>query len=649
MSMKKIAPFGSWASPIGTDKVSSAGTSIAALAVDGEQLYWLEARPLEGGRNVIVERKADGETCDITPEGFNVRTRVHEYGGGAFIIDDGTVYFSNFADQRLYAQTIGTGPRPLTPEGTEPASLRYADAIVDRKRGRLICVREDHRAGGEPINALVAIDLKTGGEGTILFGGTDFISSPRLSPDGSQLAFVTWDHPNMPWDVTSLHVAALSETGTISEITELKQPAPGSITQPRWAPDGRLYFVADWSNWWNLYRYDDGEGTAICAHEAEFASPPWTFGQSSFIFRSPGEAIVSYTSNGAWQLATLDVETGGLNNIGPATSALRSLKSGGDRVYYLADSIEDSNHVFALADDNHLSSINVPVPHGVASGNISRPESIAFQTAEGETAYGFFYPPANDTFGGPEGTLPPLLVKVHGGPTGATSSAFGFKTQYWTSRGFAILDLNYRGSTGFGRAFRQKLYRTWGIADVEDACAGAEYLVRQGRVDGSKLAISGGSAGGLTVLNCLAHYDTFSAGGNFFGVADLKGLAEDTHKFESRYTDYLIGRYPEEIEIYEERSPINSIDKIKTPLLILQGLEDLVVPPSQSEAVFEALTSNGVPVCYIPFEGEQHGFRRAENIERAISAELGFYGHVFDFNPAEDIKPLEIVNADQLG
>lgn len=649
MPSKTAAPFGSWASPIGTDKVSSAGTSIAGLAVDGDRLYWLEARPLEGGRSVIVEREANGETCDITPEGFNVRTRVHEYGGGAFVIDEGTVYFSNFADQRLYAQTIGTDPRPLTPAGPEVASLRYADAVVDRKRGRIICVREDHRAGGEPVNTLVAIDLKTSGEGTILFQGTDFISSPRLSPDGNRLAFVTWDHPNMPWDVTSLHVAALSETGTINGITELAQPAPGSIVQPRWAPDGRLYFVADWTDWWNLYRYDDGKGTPICPLKAEFASPPWTFGQSSFVFRSPGEAIVSYTVNGTWQLATLDVETGVLNEIGETTSVLRSLVGKGDRVYYLSDAIDASNHILALDGENHVSTISVPVPHGVASGNISRPESIAFPTASGETAYGFFYPPANDAFEGPEGTLPPLLVKVHGGPTGATSSAFAFRTQYWTSRGFAILDVNYRGSTGFGRAFRQKLYRTWGIADVEDACAGAEFLVREGRVDGSRLAISGGSAGGLTVLNCLAHHDTFSAGGNFFGVADLRGLAEDTHKFESRYSDLLVGRYPEEIEIYEERSPINSIDKIKTPLLILQGLEDLVVPPSQSEAVFEALKSNGVPVCYIPFEGEQHGFRRAENIERAVSAELAFYGHVFDFSPAEDIKPLEIINADQLG
>ncbi len=646
MTSRQIAPFGSWASPIDASKVSAAGTSIGALTADGDSLYWLEARPLEGGRSVIVERAPDGETRDVTPEGFNVRTRVHEYGGGSYLVSGGTAYFSNFSDQRFYAQRIGSAPQPLTPDDVD---LRFADPVMDKNRNRIICIREDHRGPGEPVNALVAIDLATGGEGSILFEGTDFISSPRLSPDGTSLAFVTWDHPNMPWDVTSLHVGALTEDGDLDEITELSQPVPGAISQPKWAPDGKLYFVADWSNWWNLYRYEKGEGIQIHAHEAEFVAPAWVFGLSNYTFRSPDEAIVSYAKNGLWHLGALSLTSGELTDIGAPHATLGSLVSTKDTICFLADEVDTSTRILGLGEDNFIDTIREPAPTDLAPGMISRPKPVSFPTAGGETAYGFFYPPANEAFEGPDGALPPLLVKVHGGPTSATSSAFGFKTQYWTSRGFAILDLNYRGSTGFGRTFRQKLYKSWGIVDVEDANAGAAYLASMGRVDKSKLAISGGSAGGLTVLNSLAHHDTFSAGGSFFGVADLAALAQDTHKFESRYCDLLIGRYPEDIEIYQERSPINSIDKIKKPLLILQGLEDLVVPPSQSEAVFEALKKNGIPVTYIAFEGEQHGFRRAATIERALSAELSFYGRVFGYEPADRIKAIEIVNGDQLG
>jgi dipeptidyl aminopeptidase/acylaminoacyl peptidase len=646
MTKRKTAPFGSWPSPIGTDKISSAGISTGALSTDGDKLYWLEGRPLEGGRNVIVERSPDGQTRDITPEGFNARTRVHEYGGGSFVVDRGTVLFANFTDQRLYTQKGGSAPQPLTPEGS---NLRYADPVIDRARNRIICVREDHRGQGEPVNTLVAIDLTSGGEGEVLFEGTDFVSSPRMSPDGSRLAFVTWDHPNMPWDVTALHVAELSKDGAITTDIEVKQPVPGSITQPSWAPDGELYFVADWSNWWNLYRFENGTGTCVCEFDAEFAAPAWVFGQANYALRSASEAVVSYSQNGLWHLATLDLGSGELATPGEPHAGLRSLVSGEASVCFLSDASDASTQILSLGADNTTTVLRAAPPSDIPGGSLSRPSAISFPSAKGETAYGFFYPPTHEDYEGPTGALPPLLVSIHGGPTSATSSALSYKIQYWTTRGFAILDLNYRGSTGFGRDFRQKLYRTWGIADVEDACAGAQFLAEQGRVDAAHLAISGGSAGGLTALNALAHHDTFSAGGSFFGVSDLEALAQDTHKFESRYCDLLIGKYPEEKHIYDERSPIHSIEKIRTPLLILQGLDDPVVPPRQSESVFEALQKNKVPVCYIPFEGEQHGFRRAENIERAISAELAFYGKVFGFEPADDIEPLDIVNSDQLG
>lgn len=645
MTHRKAAAFGSWASPIGTDKIASAGISVGALTCDGDTLYWIEGRPLEGGRNVIVARSPNGEIRDITPEGFNARTRVHEYGGGSFIVDDGSIWFANFIDQRLYVQHGDTAPKPLTPEGQ---NLRYADPVIDRARNRLICVREDHRQSGEPTNSLVAIDLTKGGEGVILFEGTDFVSSPRLSPDGSQLAFVTWDHPNMPWDVTALHIADLSEDGGFNNIETVLQPVPGSISQPLWAPDGQLYFAADWSDWWNLYRYENGTGTCVHAAEAEFAAPAWIFGQANYAFRSASEAIVSFTRDGLWHLGSLQLETGELTTIGEPYAGLRSLITTNNSVCFLSDDVDRSSQVESLQGDNTVRTLRATAPSGISTRSLSRPEAIAFPSAKDETAYGFFYPPANEGFKGPDAERPPLLVSIHGGPTSTTSSALNYKIQYWTSRGFAILDLNYRGSTGFGRAFRQKLYCTWGIADVEDACAGAQFLADKGLVDPARLAISGGSAGGLTALNALAHHDTFSAGGSFFGVSNLEALAQDTHKFESRYCDQLIGRYPEEIEVYKARSPITSVDAIKAPLLILQGLEDPVVPPSQSESVFEALKKNGVPVTYIPFEGEQHGFRRAENIERAISAELAFYGRVFGFEPEDDIEPIDIINADRL-
>lgn len=646
MTNRKVAPFGSWASPIGTDKIASAGISVGALTCDGETLYWIEGRPLEGGRSVIVTRTRDGRTRDVTPSGFNARTRVHEYGGGSYVVDSGTVWFVNFADQRLYVQRGGSPPEPLTSKGLD---LRFADPVLDRPRNRLICIREDHRSPGEPINTLVAIDLDTGGDGQILFEGTDFVSSPRLSHDGARLAFVTWDHPNMPWDETALHVAGLSQDGTIETIAEVVQPVAGSITQPLWAPDDQLYFIADWSDWWNLYRYENGTGTCVHALEAEFAAPAWIFGHANYAFRSTAEAIVSYTKKGLWHLGSLQLETGALTPIGNPHAGLRNLTATQTSICFLCDEVQSSTQVQSLNKDNVIKTLRAAAPSGISPGSLSHPQSIAFPSAEGETAYGFFYAPTSTNYEGPEGTRPPLLVSIHGGPTSTTSSALNYKIQYWTSRGFAILDLNYRGSTGFGRAFRQKLYRAWGIADVEDACAGAQFLVREGLVDAGRLAISGGSAGGLTALNALAHHDTFSAGGSFFGVSNLEALAQDTHKFESRYCDQLIGKYPEEKHIYDERSPIYAIEKIRTPLLILQGLEDPVVPPSQSESVFEALQKNQVPVCYIPFEGEQHGFRRAENIERAISAELAFYGRIFGFEPADDIEPLDIVNAGQLG
>lgn len=641
---KTRAPFGSWESPVDAGKVSRAAVGRSDLRSDNGMLYWLEFRPNEGGRSVVVERAADGSERDITPEGFNVRTRVHEYGGGAWIIRDGVIFFSDFTDQRLYRQPVDGEPEALTPENID---LRYADCDVDVTRNQLICVREDHRQEGEPQNTIIAIDLDEPGEGKILFSGSDFVSAPRVSPDGARLVWMSWDHPNMPWDVTTLHLAELGTEG-LSNAETLSQPVPGSVTQPSWAPDSELYFVADWTDWWNIYRWEAGHGKSVSEMEAEFAAPDWNFGNRNILFLSATEAVVSYTSQGQWMLGRLDIATGKLTTIGESYAGVSDLTLLNEDVHFLRTTATETTGVYSLTPDNEINAVRPGDDTGLDEGEISRPRAITFPTTGNEVAHGFYYPPINANFSGPEGALPPLFVKVHGGPTAAASASFSYKTQYWTSRGFAVLDLNYRGSTGFGRTYRHALNGMWGISDVDDAIAGARYLAERGEVDGTKMTISGGSAGGFTVLSALAFHDDFNAGANYYGVSDLEALALETHKFESRYLDQLIGPYPEDISTYKERSPINAIGEIKSPLIVLQGTEDRVVPQRQSEMVVNALRSNNIPVAYLPFEGEQHGFRRAENIERALEAELFFYGRVFGFEPSGDIEPVEIENEDAL-
>jgi dipeptidyl aminopeptidase/acylaminoacyl peptidase len=643
MTSKTQAPYGSWTSPVGAKRVATSGVGLSDLQWDSGKLYWLENRPDEGGRGVIVESTTSGETRDITPKGYNVRSTVHEYGGGAYKVVDGTLYFSNYQDQRLYRQPVGANPMPMTSDATD---IRFSDACLDLERNRLLCIREDHRGSGEATNALVAIDLEAGGEGNILIEGSDFISSARLSPDGKKLAWITWDHPNMPWDVTDLHLADVTPSGQIEKAICLKQPMEGAISQPRWSPDGELYFIADWTDWWNLYRWRNAQGVQIHKKDADFAGPNWVFGLSSYTFLSEKEATVSFTQNGSWSLANLNLTSGTLRPIEATWSSLRSMVSANGTAFFLGEKPSALTGVFQLQGLN-IGPIKAPNEVDMTEEDISIPKAISFPTAKNEVSYGFYYPPANAKFDGPKDELPPLLVKVHGGPTSATTSAFSSKIQFWTTRGFAVLDLNHRGSTGFGRAFRQKLMDAWGIVDVEDATYGARYLADKGEVDGKKLAITGGSAGGFTVLSALAFHDVFTAGASHFGVSDLEGLAKDTHKFESRYLHGLIGPYPGAIDIYKKRSPINGVNRITAPLIILQGLEDRVVPPSQSETVFGALKANNIPVAYLPFEGEQHGFRQAHNIERALEAELYFYGRAFGFVPDGSIEPFQIDNEDR--
>lgn len=636
------APYGTWRSPITAAVVAAQGLRLGYPSIDGDDIYWLEGRPHEGGRNVLVRRAPDGTTTDVTPAGFNVRTRVHEYGGGAYLVADGLVYFSNFADQRVYRLSSGGTPEPLTAEGP----CFHADYVLDRQRNRLICVREDHSAGGEPVNALVVIPIDEG-EPAVLASGYDFYSTPRLSADGSRLCWLCWRHPNMPWDGCELWVADVTPAGALAGHRQVAGGMGESICQPGWSPDGTLYFVSDRSDFWQIYR---ARGISIepvtNLPGAEFGRPQWLFGWASWAFADVQRMVVSYVREGRWRLASLTVADGRLADL-PTTL---------EPAEYL---VATPNHALIVGGAPAVAPVVAMVDLSIGAtailrssssldldpGYVSDAQAIEFPTEGGLTAHAFFYAPRNRDVTPPEGERPPLIVISHGGPTTATRAVLDLSIQFWTSRGFAVVDVNYGGSSGYGRGYRLRLNGNWGIVDVADCVNAAKHLVARGLVDERRLAIRGGSAGGYTTLAALTfHPEVFKAGASYYGVSDIEVLARDTHKFESRYLDSLVGPYSQEQALYRARSPIHFADRLACPLILLQGLEDKVVPPNQAQMMADAVRAKGLPVALIEFEGEQHGFRRAETIVRALEAELYFYGVVFGFTPADRIEPVPIAN-----
>ncbi len=635
MTKLQVAPYGSWKSPITSDMIASGTIRLEQVVLDGDNIYWIEMRPAEGGRCVVVRRSPEGQIIDITPSLFNARTRVHEYGGGAFVIHAGAVYFSNFSDQRIYCQDPGGQPRPITPEG----KLRYADGIVDRHRDRLICVCEDHTfTEREPVNTLIDIDIHGKKRGQVLVSGNDFYSSPRLSPDGSYLAWLTWNHPNMPWDGTELWVGELKAEGGLSKIKRVAGGIDESIFQPEWSPDGILHFVSDRTGWWNLYRWIKGRIEPVTEMEVEFGAPQWFFGMSTYSFVSPDNIICTYNEKGIWKLANLNTATKKLRSIKTSYTDISYLRARSDKVVFVAGSPAEPASVVQLdLQSERIEVLRRSTDIVIDAGYISIPRAIEFPTEHGLTAHAFFYPQQNLDYIAPPGEKPPMLVISHGGPTSAVSSKLDLMIQYWTSRGFAVLNVNYGGSTGYGRAYRLRLNGQWGVIDVDDCMNGARHLVNLGEVDIDRLIIRGASAGGYTTLCALTFRDTFKAGADYYGVSDLEAMRKETHKFESRYLDRLIGHYPECRDLYQKRSPINFIDNLSCPVIFFQGLEDKVVPPDQTEKMFNALSRKGLPVSYLPFEGEQHGFRRAENIKRALDTELNFYSKVFSFRLADQV------------
>jgi dipeptidyl aminopeptidase/acylaminoacyl peptidase len=639
-----VTPYGEWKSPISSEAIVAETIRLMEVVLDGEDIYWIESRPLEGGRNVVVRRDPTGKKIDLNAAPLNVRTRVHEYGGGALLVANGVLFFSNFDDNRLYRQEPGAAAQPITPAG----AYRYADMILDGRRNRIICVREDHiPAECEAINAIVSLDLAEHDGGRVLVSGNDFYAAPRLNPAGTQLAWLTWNHPNMPWDGTELWVVEVATDGSLGEPELVAGGRTESIFQPEWSPDGALYFVSDRSGWWNLYRWRQGSVESVTEMEAEFGKPQWVFGMSTYAFESQDQVICTYCCQGNWHLASLDTRTCQLEpSETPYTYFGDICAAPGFAVFQAASPTESKAIVRLDLGAKQFETLRRSSEMVVNPDYISLPQSIEFPTEHGLTAHAFFYPPKNGDHCAPPGELPPLLVVSHGGPTGATDSTLDLRFQYWTSRGFAVVDVNYGGSTGYGRAYRERLNGQWGVVDVDDCCNAARYLIEQGLVDSERVIIRGGSAGGYTTLCALTFRDLFQAGASYYGVGDLDVLAGETHKFESRYLDQLVGPYPERADLYYARSAINFTDRLSCPVIFFQGLEDKVVPPNQAESMVAALETKGIPVAYLPFEGENHGFRRAENIKRALDAELYFYGRVLNFEPADPIEPVQIANLD---
>jgi len=630
-SMKNTAPYGAWPSPLTAARVTAGALRLDHIQLDGDDVYWVEGRASEGGRYVIVKRGPDGETVDITPPPFNVRTRVHEYGGAAYTVNRGTIFFANFADQRIYRQVAGSKPEPITAEG-----CFHADFRVDTLRDRLIGVREDHSKAGEAVNTIVAIERSAGGTEVppswheeILAGGADFYSDPVVSPDGSSLAWLQWHHPNMPWDGTELCLARFNADGTLSPAQTIAGGPAESIFQPEWSPDGTLYFVSDRSGWWNLYRLANGAVESVHAMAAEFGKPQWTFSTVAYAFVSADRIAASYVQEGRWKLALIDVATRAFTPVDVPVQPIESIHATTGALYFIGGSATEAGAVTKL----DLASRSITVVRSASAERIepawiSVPEAVTY-TAAGRPVHAFYYPPTNPEVTAPADERPPLLVISHGGPTGATSDVLDAKIQFWTSRGFAVLDVNYSGSTGYGRAYRERLNGQWGIADVADVAGGATAMVAAGKADPARLIIRGGSAGGYTTLAALTFHHTFKAGASYYGISDLEVLQQDTHKFESRYNESLIGPYPAARDVYVARSPIHFTDRLACPIILFQGLDDKVVPPNQSAMMADAVRQKGLKVKYVTFAGEQHGFRQAENIIRALEEELAFYRDVF--------------------
>ena len=658
-----VLSYGSWPSPITARSLVAGAVGLGEVMVDGADIWWDEARPDDGGRTVVVRRTPDGTVVDAVPEGVDVRSGVHEYGGGAWCVAGGVLVHADRSDERLVRREPGrpgVEPVVLTPEPDLPRGLRYADGRITPDGRWYICVRESHTGGGsEPANELVAVAMDGSWRVEVLVSGPDFVSNPRVSSDGQHLVWIQWDHPDLPWDDTTLWVGDLSSDGRLTGPRRVARPAGvdggdsnESFFQPEWRADGVLHVVTDRDGWWHLYRPDPSTDDLerLTTGNFEVATPQWVFGLSRYALVGD-DVWFARREDGMDHLAVLSVdgtvtEVEPLSANSPATS-ISSLAAHGDGVVLVAASWTTEPALVAVTRTS-TEVLREPRDLGLASGWLPVPEQIEFPTCspegrpegELERAHALVYPPTSPDHEAPAHERPPLVVLVHGGPTGSARTQLQLAVAFWTSRGFTVADVDYRGSTGYGRSYRHRLRGGWGVLDVDDCVAVARYLSSDERppteqVDAERLAIRGGSAGGFTVLAALTFHDVFSAGASRYGIGDLAALAADTHKFEARYLDRLVGRWPEDEAVYRERSPIHHVDRLATPLLLLQGSEDRVVPPAQAHAMADALREQGVPFELIEFPDEGHGFRKAANVVRALEAELAFFADRFGFEVLE--------------
>ena len=635
MTGKTQAPYGTWQSPITPELISGSSIRYSGAVIDGDDVYWLEGRPQEQGRTAIV-RWRDGRCEDILPEHCNVRSRVHEYGGGAMAVGGGHIWFVNNADQQIYHMVATSAGKPDIRQLTRADGCRFADIVIDGRHDCLYAIRESvsHGAGAEPVNELVRINC-TNGETAVLAGGDDFYSAPALSPDGRHLCWLSWSHPDMPWDGTAMWLADIADDGNFFNMRPIIAQAGQAVFQPCWSPAGRLYFINDPAGWWQLYRLNDLNDTdtieRICCHEAELGLPLWQFGMKTCAFQNEQRIMATLCEQGLWRLVSICTHTGQIETLSTPYNHFSAIVADRQKAVVIAAGPTSADEVACI--DLHTGTINRCNEAGATELSddwFSTAQPVSYPTTDNDTAHGFYYAPKNPDTQGPPGQLPPLLVMTHGGPTGAASASLELRTQYWTSRGFAVLDVNYRGSTGYGRAYREKLKGHWGIYDVDDVVAGAHYLSEQRQVDGARMAIRGSSAGGFTTLAALTFAETFAAGCSLYGIGDLESLVADTHKFESRYLDSLIGRYPQQRDTYIQRSPLSHVERLSCPVLFMQGAEDKVVPPQQAEKMAAALKAKGIDVELLIFAGEQHGFRKADTIRRALISELAFYCRILD-------------------
>ncbi|AEJ41076.1 Peptidase, S9A/B/C family, catalytic domain protein [Sulfobacillus acidophilus TPY] len=642
MEPATVAPFGTWKSPISAQSLVERAVGLDDVLTDSSGDYWIESRPEENGRSVLMRRTLNGRTEVVTPEPYHVRSRVYEYGGGAATVADGTVYFTDYRTHQVVRLSEGRQPEPLTPEGP----YRYGDLHWDAARRRLLAIREDHTAQGHPTHTLVAIDGHSISPGQVLVSGHDFYQAPRVSPDGRRIAWVSWNHPAMPWDASELWLGEWAPDGSIQQPKRIAGGPAESVQQPLWSPDGSLYFISDRTGWWNIYRWTPESGvTPVTALKAEFGVPTWTLGQSTMGLIDSHTLLATYSIKGYSHLVRIDVDTRELTHIRMPFTWIGRLKVGPTAALMIVAADNDVSQVVRF-DWHHdrFQTLRRAWERPVMPDYLSRPQPIEFPTSDGTTAHAFYYPPANPHYRAPEGERPPLVLFVHGGPTTQRFPVYQPAIQFWTSRGFAVADVNYGGSTGYGRAYRQRLTGKWGIVDVDDCVFLTRYLVRQGLADERRLAIRGSSAGGYTTLAALTFRKTFHVGASYYGVSDLASLAQETHKFEAHYLDSLVGPWPAAEAEYQARSPLAHTDQCRTPVIFFQGSDDRVVPPPQSAQMVEGLKAQGVPVSYVTFAGEGHGFVDGATIVRATEAELWFYAKIFGIRLADPLPPIPVAN-----